>query len=256
MVTRNRTALARRAVQCLADQTWPGLELVVVDDGEESYETVLAPYRSRLRIVYRRVAADASRRLGALRNLSLDLATGEYCAQWDDDDWYHPERLQVQMQELEARGLDAVLLRQTLMHLDTPGFLDHPFRTELRRGTPGSVLHRRTDTRYPNEARGEDSRFRRSLADRMRVGILAPPHAHLFIRCFHGANTWDHRHFAGRLHYTWRDRLDYAWARFVRRDLLTHPRFRLTDAEARAFRLYRSQSVALGLLPRGLPDGA
>lgn len=249
MVTRNRAALARRAVQCCAHQTWPDLELVVVDDGEESYEPVLARYRDRLRIVYHRVAPDSTHRLGALRNLTLEQATGEYCAQWDDDDWYHPERIETQMRALTATGSNAVLLRETLMHLDTERFRMHPFRTELRRGTPGSILHRRTEVRYPNLARSEDSVFRRRLTARMKLGIVNAPHAHLFIRCFHGANTWDERHFSERLHYTWTDRAHYVWARLVRRDLFTHPRFRLTPAEEDAFRLFVAESRALGLLP-------
>jgi glycosyltransferase involved in cell wall biosynthesis len=251
MVTRNRAALARRALQCLADQTWPALELVIVDDGDESYEPVLAPFRHRFPIVYHRTGSDPSRRLGALRNTSLDLATGDYCIQWDDDDWYHPERVRVQMAALDAGGLDAVLLRETLMHLDSPEFRLHPFRTELRRGTPGSILHRRTDVRYPNLARGEDSVYRRDLARRLNVGLLPPPHAHLFIRCFHGANTWDARHFTERLHYTWRDRLDYVRARWWRGNLLTHPRFMLTAIERAAFDLFLDQSRTLGLLATG-----
>src|SRR5262245_57789486 len=92
MVTRNRAKLARRAIACFQAQTWANKELVIVDDGDEDYAPVLAPYRRDLHIVYHRLPPDPARTLGAARNISLELASGDYCAQWDDDEWYHPER--------------------------------------------------------------------------------------------------------------------------------------------------------------------
>jgi glycosyltransferase involved in cell wall biosynthesis len=248
MVTRNRSHLARRAVHCFAKQTWTNKELVVIDDGTEDYEPILEPYRARCLIHYHRVPEQPGHHLGALRNQSLSRANGDLCAQWDDDEWYHPDRLTVQMRALDRQNLDAVLLRWTLMHMDTEPFVEHPFRGQVRKGTPGTILHRRTDVQYRNAPRREDSWFRGALARAGRLGLVEQPHSHLFIRCFHGANTWDVRHFTRRLRQTLPDKIRYLRARFLARDLLSHPLFRLTDLERASFTQFVRDSHALGIL--------
>jgi glycosyltransferase involved in cell wall biosynthesis len=239
MVTRNRARLARRAVHCFAAQTWSNRELVIIDDGAEDYEPTLAPFRDRCEIAYHRFPPDPARRLGAARNLSLEHAKGEFCVQWDDDEWYHPERIAVQMGSIE-RGFDGSVLRDTLMHLDSPEYVEHPFRTGLWRGTPGTILHRACDVRYPNVPLGEDTTYLRRLRRRLRIEMLRT--SHLFIRCFHGANSWDLRHFTERL---WYSPLAYLRARYVARDIFTHPAFKLNEREREATRRFLRESREL-----------
>jgi glycosyltransferase involved in cell wall biosynthesis len=247
MVTRNRARLAARAVRCFASQSWTRRELVIVDDGAEDYATMLAPWLAAGHVIrYHRLPADPARTLGAARNASLELAQGEFVVQWDDDEWYHPDRLAIQM--AATSRLDVVLLDYTLMHLDTPEFVLHPYRANLSRGTPGSVLHRRGPVRYPELARGEDSKYLTQLLRRSRGGVVGVPHSHLFIRCFHGQNTWDRRHFEERLHRTPAHALQYLWARWVRRDLFSHPAFRLTELEHQAFERFLHESAEMHLL--------
>lgn len=253
MVTRDRASLARRAIHCLAAQTWAHKELVIIDDGTEDYEPVIAPYRDRIAVQYHRITNDGTLLLGGLRNLSLDRASGEFLVQWDDDEWYHPQRIEAQVRALEQSRLDAVTLRWTLMHLDAPGYTGHLYRTGLRSGTPGTILHRRSDLRYENLRRGEDSVYRNRLAQSLRVGIMAEPHSHLFIRCFHGGNTWDLTHFTERLHKGLVDKLHWVRARYLARDIFTHPAFRLTGPEREAAAMFLAESRLLGLLE---PQGA
>ncbi len=247
MVTQNRAQLARRAIKCFADQTWNNRELVIVDDGDENYSEILESYRNQYAIHYHRVERNEQRNLGSLRNLSLELASGDWCAQWDDDEWYHEERLAAQMRSAEHQDLDGVLLRSTLMHLDTPEYVRHPYRAELRSGTPGTILHKRTTVRYPDLRKREDSVFRDRLARTIRLGIVEQPHSHLVIRCFHGANTWDERHFRRRLRRTFVDRLDFLRAKYIRGDLFTHPRFHLTAKEREAVDRFFQDSLELGI---------
>jgi glycosyltransferase involved in cell wall biosynthesis len=247
MVTRNRARLARRAIECFVAQTWHNKELIVVDDGEEDYEPVLAPHRNGHRIIYHRLTPDPERSLGAARNISLELATGEYCAQWDDDEWYHPERLSAQMGPITA-GADAVVLKYTLMHLDTADFTAHPYRAHLRGGTPGTVVHRRSDVRYPEMRKNEDAIYLARLAEGARVAVLDREHSHLFIRCFHGENTWARDHFLRRLHTTRLDQLRYFLATRVRKDLFSHPAFQLTTSEQTTVERFLRESRAAGVL--------
>lgn len=245
MVTANRKALARRAVWCFRQQSYPNRELVVIDDGDEDLTDILAEIPAD-RLVYRRIARAPENVLGRLRNMALDAARGAIVAQWDDDDWYHPDRLAVQVAVLLA-GHDACCLAGTLMHLDDPAFVDHPYIGLLREGVPGSIVHRRDDTiRYPEQRRAEDSRFLDAWRAR-RYARLPAGNAHLFIRCFHGANTWEKRHFLTRMRNTPRDTIEYLWRRTTG-DIFRHSRFRLSEADRAAFALYLEDSRRLGLL--------
>lgn len=249
MVTANRPHLVRRAVHCYLQQTYPHRELVVVDDGAEDLSEVLREVPpAELRYV--RLPAQPENVLGALRNVALDAATGAYLVQWDDDDWYHPERIARQVAVLEA-GADACTLAASLMHLDTPAFAGHPYVGWLPKGVPGSIMHRRDDAvRYPALRRAEDTVYLEAWR-RRRYVQLPGDQAHLFIRCFHGANTWQQDHFVRRIRNDVPAALAYAWHRYVRRDLFGHPRFRLSADARLAFALYLEDSRRFGLLEAG-----
>ncbi len=172
--------------------------------------------------------------MGALRNQTLDLADGPFVAQWDDDDWYHAERLERQIAVLQA-GADACTLDASLMHLSAPPFARHPYVGVLKGGVPGSIVHRRDDTiRYPEQRRAEDTVFREQWRAR-RYATLPRADAYLFIRAFHGTNTWEAEHFLRRIRNGPSALAAYAWHTFVRRDVTGHPRFSMTADMRRAF---------------------
>jgi glycosyltransferase involved in cell wall biosynthesis len=248
MVTRNRAFIARRALKCFAEQTWPHKELVILDDGQEDYGPAIAEGAAALAVRYHREQPQPGRFLGGLRNKALELASGDYIMQWDDDEWYHPTRIEVQMRAIDG-GLDAVALTNTLCHVDEPRYIAHPFHTERVTGAiPGTILHRRGSERYPNIARGEDSAFLDDLCANGRVGPPPGPHSHLFIRCFHGANTWDLEHFFTLLRISTGAKLNYFVARYLRGDIRTHRAFRLTALERESVARFLDDSRALGIL--------
>ena len=147
--------------------------------------------------------------------------------QWDDDEWYHPARIRVQMALRGTRA--AVALKWTLMHLESEQRGTLAFRADSGVATPGTVLHRRDAARYPNLSRNEDGVFLTALRKR---GLLAldEAHSHLFVRCFHGGNTWDENHFLRRLRRRPQDWLPYLRALAVN-DLTVHPAFHLVGRE-------------------------
>ena len=246
MITRERTRLARRALDCLVAQSWSDLELVVVDDGGEDYASLLEPIRERCAVRYVKLAPDPRRRLGALRNVALDQARGDAVVQWDDDEWYHPARIATQLDALD--GGAAVVLDWTLMHVDRPDLADRAFRGACWGGTPGTILHRRSPVRYRNLARAEDTAFARALARTGRVERLGRGWSHLFVRCFHGRNTWNESHFLERLRRTPLDWLHYARARWIDRDVTRHPAFALDARERAAAAAFLDDSRRLGLI--------
>ncbi|KQM98796.1 glycosyltransferase family 2 protein [Sphingomonas sp. Leaf25] len=243
MVTANRAALARRAVDCFLRQTWRNRELVVVDDGTQDYTPLFAAIPAD-RLIYDRVAKTPDNTLGRLRNRSLDRATGAIVAQWDDDDWYHPERLARQAAVLTG-GKGACVLRGTLMHLDAPGWFDHPYVGTLEPGVPGSIVHRADPAaRYPEKRRGEDTDFLHHWS-REAIGVLDSPG--LFVRAFHGSNTWERDHFERRVRNTPAAAIEYALRRLLPGGMWRHSRFRLDAATRAAFTAFVADSRAAGV---------
>jgi hypothetical protein len=175
-----RNPLAREAVRCFVEQTYPPRELLILNEGEEA---IGVEARNIREIQIEKVA---TRTLGDLRNLALELANGDWVIQWDDDDWYGPERIEAQM---HARRPGAAVLLGDIIHYSL--HRHSGFRTDWVSGFPGSILHERTGTvRYPSLSRGEDIVFQRQF----RKIIVVRSERPLYIYRHHAQNTWDEAH--------------------------------------------------------------
>jgi len=239
-VTANRKNLIRRAIRCFSRQTYPNKELVIVDDGEQNIEEVLQSLPAK-QLKYIKLPKKPGNRLGKLRNKTLREASGTFLAQWDDDDWYHPQRLSIQVQTL-LEGYDACCLSGTLMHLNIAPYKQYPYLGYLPEGVPGSIMHRENKgIRYPNTHKAEDTIYLKEWMEQ-EYTQLSNIYSHLFIRCYHGSNTWDKKHFLRRIRNNPTDGLLYFWHKVVRGKLFEHPRFQLTDTQSRSFQMYLKDS--------------
>jgi glycosyltransferase involved in cell wall biosynthesis len=227
--------LARRAIQCFLLQTYSPRELLIVNDGDLSYGDVI-PHELPVDVTITElhIETEESNTLGELRNLALDKANGEFVAQWDDDEWYHPERLAIQISAIEQSHKAACALKWTLMHIDSDELVNHPFRADAGLATPGTIVHRRTQARYPAQRKGEDSVFIRAVKDMGGLCVLDQNYSHLFIRCFHGSNTWDFDHFLKRLRRTPRGLLSLMFLKLLHKPITSHYAFDLSDPELAA----------------------
>ncbi len=88
------------ALEGLLAQTWPALEVIVVDDGSsDNTAEVARAYAERdSRVRY----LPNPRNMGAYptRNRGMKAAKGEYVTVHDSDDWSHPQKLERQLQPL------------------------------------------------------------------------------------------------------------------------------------------------------------
>jgi Glycosyl transferase family 2 len=182
---RERYAMARIAIECFKAQTYPNKSLFIVNHGEESLNT------RDPRIRELRFQKSRWHTVGDLRNLGLEYATGDFIINWDDDDWHHPKRMEVQMR---ARARDtAVLLRRRIHHSLVHGSSRY---AEYPKGAEATILHpRRVPFRYPSLVRGSDTVFAQQFP--IRLPIENDPAMH--IRFFHGLNLWDAEHIMGHL---------------------------------------------------------
>jgi glycosyltransferase involved in cell wall biosynthesis len=91
--TYNRPEELRRAAASVADQTYPAIELVVVDDcSERPAQETLADIDVG-HVSVRHVRHEVNRGANAARNSGIRAATGEYVAFLDDDDEWHSDKL-------------------------------------------------------------------------------------------------------------------------------------------------------------------
>jgi glycosyltransferase involved in cell wall biosynthesis len=88
--TKDRPEFLREAVASVAAQTYPNVELLVVNDGGADVSDVIAPFRDRLSIVYLTPGAVGRCKAG---NLALEASHGDWIAWLDDDDLYYPDHL-------------------------------------------------------------------------------------------------------------------------------------------------------------------
>ena len=205
MVTHDRLALAKRAIRFYASQTYPSRELIIVSDGEPRIRRGLERFVSELGIEnVRFVYPDQARMtLGQLRNIAMDAAAGQILCQWDDDDCYHPERVQVQVEHMLKENGRACCLTDHLQFLDEDRALvwvDWSLggKSGKDRLLPGTIMMFKDERfRYPESGpfaqRGEDSMLLYKIYETVGV-VAAKDVGYLYLYTFHGRNTFDREH--------------------------------------------------------------
>ncbi len=103
----NAERFVRRPVESVLGQRHGELELVVVDDGSSDGSVDLVADYARQDARVRLLRSPRNGGVAAARNQALDAATGRYVAFLDSDDWWHADKLAIQLAELE-RGDAAV----------------------------------------------------------------------------------------------------------------------------------------------------
>lgn len=240
MVTANRPHFASRAIALFEAQTHQNRELVIIDDGEIDLAPIISTSSAKHLIRYFHLSSESRLSLGELRNKSIDVADGEWCIQWDDDEWYHPSRIAEQLAVAKHTRMGSSALKWTLMHIDDSSVLGTKlFRGDTGIATPGTLLFRRdTGATYRPLARNEDGIFMRDVKNKVGLTSLNASSSHLFVRVFHGANTWDVDHFLRRLSRRPIDWPSWITSRYIKGDITQHRAFKLKPEEVATAEAY------------------
>ena len=102
--TYNRRQFIPIAIELFKAQTYPmeRMEWIIVDDGDDPVGDLFEPTTTGLKNVrYVRVNS-GKMKIGAKRNMLNDLAKGDICVCWDDDDYYPPERVKKAVNKLRS----------------------------------------------------------------------------------------------------------------------------------------------------------
>jgi len=104
--TYNRAQMVEKAIDSVLSQTYPNIELIVVDDGStDATREVLETYGNRIVAVYQTNGG-----AGKARNTGLGIASGEFIAFLDSDDYYLPDKIRLEAEYLCAHpDVDVVL---------------------------------------------------------------------------------------------------------------------------------------------------
>jgi teichuronic acid biosynthesis glycosyltransferase TuaG len=98
----NAATTIRRSIDSVLAQTRRDLELIIVDDGStDSTQALVEEYaRADTRVRLHRQVTNAG--VAAARNAGIERAQGEYVAFLDSDDWWHPRKLELQIEQMQA----------------------------------------------------------------------------------------------------------------------------------------------------------
>ena len=97
--TFNRAYVLERAIRSVLAQSYENLELIVADDGSTDGTSSLVAAVKDERVRY--VRTEKNRGAAGARNYGLQCATGVFVAFQDSDDYWRPEKLRLQVEELE-----------------------------------------------------------------------------------------------------------------------------------------------------------
>jgi glycosyltransferase involved in cell wall biosynthesis len=207
MTTKGRPALVANAVDAYLRQTYSNRELVIVSQGDRDSNNAIARRLESLgRSDFLFFPVDPRMSLGAMRNLSIELATGHYICQWDDDDWHHPRRLATQWAAIESGPFIASLFCEHLKYFQHTGelyWIDWSVEgIEHRKYLPGTAFFRKDyfftkgSKLYPEKgpqcAVEEDWNV---LEQFTSSGLIAAVHdAEQYVYVYHGANVYGLEH--------------------------------------------------------------
>lgn len=189
-LTRKRPVWLVKAIACFQAQTYANKELVVVghEDDFESAAVVKQFGHLNLKYVMAPTLSNA-----ALKNLAIEKCSGEYFCFWDDDDWQHNRRLEVQYNQMEENGKQASLLVNRLLYdmVNEQAFLSYPMMNGK------SILCNKNlfylGIKYDANKKNADVDFIARLQELNCIYPVMMPSLYIYV--YHGANATSEHDF-------------------------------------------------------------
>jgi glycosyltransferase involved in cell wall biosynthesis len=122
--TYNRPEELQRAVASVAEQTYPAIELVVVDDHSRIPATEALKGVEAGRLTLRIVRHDVNKGANAARNTGIEAASGDFVAFLDDDDEWHSDKLARQVATFAVANPDLGVVYTGMRFIRPSGTMD------------------------------------------------------------------------------------------------------------------------------------
>lgn len=104
--TCGRPDVLRETLMSLREQTYPNIEVVVVEDGEDKSGKMIREEFSDLNIIYKASGEKVGRSKAG--NMAMEMAHGKYLNFLDDDDLFYADHVEVLVASIEGRKEKAV----------------------------------------------------------------------------------------------------------------------------------------------------
>jgi glycosyltransferase involved in cell wall biosynthesis len=194
-VTENRPRLLKRAIDCYNSQTYQNKQLVILyKDNDLATSDFIRNTLFTNSIKTIKIPNNRPKSLGIIRNIAIKNADGEFICIWDDDDWYHMNRISIQYQKIVDYNKQGSILTQCLMFDEVK---NKAYISLKRNYWEGSLLCKKKVVlrkKYPNKSKGEDTPLVEYLYTTNKL-VKIENMANIYIYVYHGSNTCDYDHF-------------------------------------------------------------
>jgi len=211
-VTKGRVDLIQHSIRSFLSQTYMCKEMIIVSQGTSEQNSVIRNMvLEHINIHF--VEAPSKLTLGEMRNLSIELSHGDVICQWDDDDFYHPQRIMTQLKSMRGEFVASLYTRYLkyfsetkriymIDHLGgTDDYVDLLSREPYKKYLCGSVMFKKEcfykceNVLYPE--RGYQSNKQEDLnvlQKLIKIGKIASVDACEYCYVYHGGNVYDKQH--------------------------------------------------------------
>lgn len=144
VATYKREAELKNALESLAEQTYPHMEIVLVDDnGNDEWNSkvseIVEEFRNRHpQILLEYIVNDPNQGSAKTRNIGIHSAKGEYITFLDDDDIYLPDKIRKQVEFMEAGQYD-YSITDLLLYNEGGKEIDKRIRSYIKETTVESL---------------------------------------------------------------------------------------------------------------------
>lgn len=144
----NEEAFLEKCVKSIVNQTYRNLEVILVDDGATDHSGELcdkfAAMDARIQVVHKKNGG-----LSDARNAGIDVATGEYLAFVDSDDFIHPKMYETMVKIMEKDQAEMAICKIAHVKEDSPVNYSLSIPTTSKRMVSGKDLQNMYfDSRY------------------------------------------------------------------------------------------------------------
>jgi len=174
-------------------QSYTNKELVIIYREDDFQTASLLGSVCTAGLVLIEVPKTQSLTLGQLRNLGINQCNGELICCWDDDDWYHFRRLEVQFAVIKASKMKGCVLSKILI-IDIQNQQAYYSHERLWEGSLMCYRSVFTEHAYADLRRGEDFELVGNLQSKNLLYVINTV-PNLYVYNYHGANTWNIDHF-------------------------------------------------------------
>lgn len=212
-VTAGRIDLIGAAIRCFLAQTYYNREMIIVSQGTSEQNFNIRSMTAKHDNIHF-IEAPLRLTLGEMRNLSVEAAHGQVICQWDDDDFYHPNRIMTQFKHLRGSVIACLYTKYLKYFCDTGRMymIDHSGGTEdylnvlnsnpYKRYLCGSLMfwkscfHECKNCLYPERGNQSDKEEDLNVLQKiMKIGVVSGVDVgHEYCYVYHGGNVYDRKH--------------------------------------------------------------